>query len=453
MKKMAAMSVFTTTLGVSGRTQTYRLDPAVKVALPNERVRIATVGMGIIGFIDTRTALRVPGAELVAAADLYEGRRVRTKEVFGDHVDTYVDYREILARDDVDAVLICTPDHWHAQMAKDAMRAGKAVYCEKPVVRTLDEGPDLIEVQKETGQVFQVGSQFGSSVLYYKVQELISSGAIGVLNSVEARMNRNSSIGAWQYSIPTDASPETIDWARFIEPTTPHDFDPIRFFRWRNYWDYGTGVAGDLYVHLLTGIHLATGAMGPTSIVSKGGLRYWKDGRDAPDVLMGLFDYPETEAHPSFTLSLQTNFVDGGGGVTSFRFVGSDGVIEVGWDELQLTRQGIHQHTADEVLQGYNSVQTFSEAQQEAFAQAYHAEQRTTPREDRISEASTFSTPDGYDSRYDHFVHFFNAIRDNGPLVQGPAFAYRAAAPPLISNMSYTENKMFDWDPVRMRLV
>ena len=175
---------------------------------PNDRVRIATVGMGIIGFIDTDCALQVPGVELVAASDLYEGRRTHTKEVYGARVDTVVDYRDILARKDVDAVLLCVPDHWHAQMSIDAMTAGKAVYCEKPMVRTVAEGPGVIKVQQQTKAVFQVGSHFASSIVFDKLKEVLASGAIGKLHAVEARYNRNSALGAWDYSIPTDASPK-----------------------------------------------------------------------------------------------------------------------------------------------------------------------------------------------------------------------------------------------------
>jgi len=121
--------------------------------------------MGIIGFIDTDTALKVPGVKLVAAADLYEERRTHAREVYGVRIDTYIDYRDILARKDVDAVLVCVPDHWHARISIDAMRASKAVYCEKPMVRTVEEDPAIIAAQKETKAVFQVGSQYASSIL------------------------------------------------------------------------------------------------------------------------------------------------------------------------------------------------------------------------------------------------------------------------------------------------
>ena len=317
LTSVAAVSAAATATNVMSADDVHELKPTVqppKPSGPNDRIRIATIGTGIIGFIDTETALKVPGVELVAASDLYEGRRIHAQEVFGKKVDTYVDYRDILARKDVDAVLICVPDHWHTKMSIDAMKAGKAVYCEKPMIRTVDEGPAVIAAQKETKAVFQVGSQFASSVLYDKVKDLIRSGAIGKVHAIEARYNRNSDLGAWQYSIPTDASPATIDWDRFLGKAPKRPFDPVRFFRWRNYWDYGTAVAGDLFIHLLTGIHHATGAIGPTRVAAMGGQRYWNDGRDVYDIIMGLLDYPETSTHGSFTLSLVTDFEDGGGG-------------------------------------------------------------------------------------------------------------------------------------------
>lgn len=433
--------------------QLTRADETPNKAGPNDRVRIATIGMGIIGFIDTETALKVPGVELVAISDLYEGRRVHAKEVFGNHVSTHIDYREILARPDVDAVLVCVPDHWHSRISIDAMKAGKAVYCEKPMVRLVEEGSEVIAAQKQTGAVFQVGSQYASSILYDKVRDLIKSGAIGAINVVEARYNRNSDIGAWQYTIPTDASPQTVDWDRFLGNAPKRPFDAVRFFRWRNYTDYGTAVAGDLFVHLLTGIHHAVGSLGPTRIAGMGGQRYWKDGRDVYDVILGLIDYPETDKHPGFTLSLQSNFEDGGGSNALFRFVGSDGVISVSFTELTLNRTGIVRATPDQVLKGYNSVRTFSLSQQKELAEKLRAEPPAPRTSSKNDWPEKFVVPAGYDERYDHFVNFFKAVREKRPVYEDAEFGFRAAAPALLCNESLRQGRILNWDPVQMKTV
>ena len=258
----------------------------------NDRIRFAAIGVGIRGQQDVRSALRTPGAELVAVSDIYDGRMTLAKEIWGPQLFAARDYREVLARRDVDAVLIAAPDHWHMQMAVDAMNAGKDVYVEKPMVQQLDEGPRIIETARQTNRILQVGSQHPSSIVYGKARELYRAGVIGELNLVEAWINRNSSMGAWQYSIPPDASPTTIDWDRFLGRAPKRPFDPVRLFRWRNYRDYGTGIPGDLFVHLFTGIHFVLDALGPTRAIASGGLRHWNDGRDVPDVMRALYDYP-----------------------------------------------------------------------------------------------------------------------------------------------------------------
>lgn len=420
-------------------------------AAANDRLRIATIGMGIIGFIDTETALEVPGTELVAAADLYDGRLRRVREIFGPEVATTRDYREILARPDVDAVIVSTPDHWHARIAVDALEAGKHVYLEKPMVHVVEEGPRVVETAKRTGKVVQVGSQSASSIVYDKVRTLYESGVIGELNQIEASYNRQSSIGAWQYSIAPDASPETIDWDMFLGHAPRVPFDPVRFFRWRNYWDYGTGVAGDLFVHLFTGIHKILGSLGPQSVYATGGLRYWHDGRDAPDVVLGLYAYPATENHPEFTLSLQSNFVDGSGGGSSFRFIGSEGVINLGWNTVSVTRRPMVPPTEDELVSGYNSVDTWAEDVRKAFVDQLRSAP-PEPRPSAMGETREYRAPAGYDDRLDHFIDFFESIRTGAPNVEDAAFGFRAAAPALLSNLSYLEGKVYRWDAERMAL-
>ena len=297
----------------------------------------------------------MPGVELVAVADVYDGRLTLAKEMHGDHVFTTRDYREVLARPDVDAVIIATPDHWHARVAIDAMKAGKDVYVEKPMVQEPEDGLELIETERRTKRIVEVGSQRVSSIVYAKARDLFRAGSIGELNLVEAYINRNSAQGAWQYSIPPDASPQTVDWNRFLGAAPKRPFEPIRMFRWRNYRDYGTGIPGDLFVHLFTGIHFVLDSIGPTRIIATGGIRYWKDGRDVPDVMLALFDYPKTSTHPAHTLMLKVNFADGSGEGQAFRFVGPDGVITIGGGSVTLARRQRSKepgHSADTFSEG-----------------------------------------------------------------------------------------------------
>ncbi len=288
--------------GAGGRTvhRTLSREPITPTQLaPSDRVGLAVIGAGGMGMADVDTALRIPGVELVAACDIFDGRLDAARGRHGD-IFTTRDYREVLARDDIDAVIVGTPDHWHQPISIEALRAGKAVYCEKPMVHDIAEGHDLIRAQEESGRVFQVGSQGMSSLGNEKAKELYEQGAIGQLNYAEGFWARNDPIGAWQYPIPPDASEETVDWERFLGPAPERPYDPLRVFRWRNYRDYGTGVAGDLFVHLFSSLHFVVSSRGPTRIQAAGGLRYWKDGREVPDVLLGVFDYPETDAHPGF---------------------------------------------------------------------------------------------------------------------------------------------------------
>lgn len=431
-------------------THTIQLQPKpLREVPPSDTIGLGAIGMGIMGFGNARTALQVPGVRLVAVADCYDGRLVRAKEVFGADVFTTRDYREVLARPDVDVVVISTPDHLHAQIAIDAMEAGKDVYLEKPMVQRVEDGLRVIEAERRTGRVLIVGSQRISSILYAKARALYRAGAIGQLNLVEAYMNRNSATGAWQYTIPVDASPQTVDWERFLGPAPRRPFDPVRFFRWRNYWDYGTGIPGDLFVHLFSGIHFVLDALGPTRIYASGGLRFWKDGREVPDVMAGLYEYPETETHPSFTLALKVNFANGGGGGEAFRFIGDEGMIEIGWGQVRLSKLPPQRLTEQELL-GWNSLRTFPEAMQRQLLEAYRAE---NPPQRDVSEAQevVYQAPPGYDDRLDHFHNFFEAVRHRSKVVEDGTFGFRAAAPALLSNTSYLERQAIGWDPENMR--
>ena len=410
---------------------------------PGDRIQIALIGAGGQGMSDTRSALRAPGVEITAVADIYDGRLARSKELWGSQVFTTRDYREVLARPDIDAVIVATPDHWHARIATDAMKAGKDVYVEKPMVQKIDEGQSVIDVARQTNRILQVGSQRVSSIVYAKARELYKSGVLGELNMVEAWINRNSALGAWQYSIPPDASPQTVDWDRFLGNAPKRPFEPVRLFRWRNYRDYGTGIPGDLFVHLFTGIHYVLDSIGPTRVMATGGLRFWNDGRDVPDVMLALYDYPKTASHAAFTLALKVNFAEGAGENQAFRFVGPDGVLTIGGGAVTLARNPRPKDP------GY-SIDTFTAATQEAILKDHHAKY---PEDAQLRPGTqeVFAAPAGYNDQNEHFLTFVNAVRSRTPVTEDAVFGFRAAAPALLTNDSYFEGRAINWNPESMK--
>jgi predicted dehydrogenase len=411
---------------------------------PNSRLQVALLGAGGMGFGDARTAISHGGVQLVAVADLYDGRRERAGEVFGSGLFTTRDYREALARSGVDAVIIATPDHWHSRISIDAMNAGKDVYCQKPMVQKPAQGLEVIQAQRRTGRIFGVGSQYVSSLVYHKAKQLLAEGAIGELNMVESWLDRSTALGAWQYSIPPDASPATVDWDRYVEPAVKRPFDAARFFRWRNYSDYGTGVAGDLFVHLLSGLHFALNSTGPTRVFATGGVRHWRDGRDAPDVVLALLDYPKTAAHPEFTLALRVNLASGDA-VEKFgtRFVGNEGVMELGYSTVTVKRR------PPDIEPGY-TIGTFTKAAQERFLAEYHKKYPPSkPSADalRPNEEIVFHAGPGYSAHNDHHRAFWQAVRERKPFLEDAVFGHRAAGPALLCNESIVAGGPVAWDP------
>jgi predicted dehydrogenase len=408
----------------------------------NDHIQFALIGAGIQGQGDSKFAVQVPGVKLVAVADCYDGRLQHSKELWGNDVFTTRDYREILARKDVDAVIIATPDHWHKQAAVDAMKAGKDVYCEKPMIHLYADGPEMIETARTTNRIIQIGSQRVSSIIYAKAKELLASGAIGQLNMVTARWDRNSSIGAWNYTVPLDASTDTCDWPRFLGSSPSIPFNAEHFFQWRKWKAYGSGVAGDLFVHLFSGTHFITGTNGPTRAMATGGLRFWKDGRDAPDVMLGLFDYRE-----GFNLSLRVNFVDGGEESEGLLFTGSEGTMEIAGNSVSVSRVPRAKEP------GY-IIDTFTEAMQkrvlEDYRQKYPLSHPSGPPPARYEK---YVAPEGYRDNFDHFSNFFSAVRSRKPVVEDAVFGFRASGAALLGNLSLDRGAVVKWDPDSMKVL
>jgi predicted dehydrogenase len=414
----------------------------------NDKIQIAAIGTGIMGHQNMDSALKVPGIELIAACDLYDGRLKHIKEKYGKEIDVTRDYRELLNRKDIDAVLVSTTDIWHARIAIDAMESGKHVYCEKPMVKLISEGLPLIEKYKETQKVLQVGSQTVSGLAVSKAKELYQAGEIGKLNCIEAAYDRQSALGAWQYTLPTDASPKTVDWDAFIAGAEKSDFDATKFFRWRNYKEFGTGVSGDLFVHLLSSIHVILDSMGPNKVFSSGQLSYWNDGRNVPDVMAAIMEYPESSTHPEFQLTLRVNFASGKGPTNFVRFIGDEGVMEVSGNSVTINHSIMPEAPG---IGGWDSLDTYPESMQkellDQYNRKYSEKQKTRP-----TKAPIRYVAENQDKHKDHFINFFEGVRKGSPVIEGPEFGFRACAPCLLCNDSYFGEKIMNWDPVKMKL-
>lgn len=418
-----------------------------KSASPNDKIQIALIGSGGMGQEDARSSVASGMTKVVAACDCYDGRLEHMKEQYGRDIFITKRYEDILERRDIDAVIIGTPDHWHQKITLDTLHAKKDVYCEKPMVQHVEDGLQVVQAQNQANQILQIGSQRVSSVLYKKAQQLFRGGAIGKLNMVEAWWDRNSAVGSGEYLIPPDASTATCDWDRFQGRAPRADWDPKKFFRWRCYREYGTGVAGDLFVHLFSGLHFITGAQGPVRVFATGGLRFWKDGRNVPDVFIGVYDYPESPSHPAFNLILRVNFVNGAQENSGFRFTGSDGIMTVG-KNVTLSRQ-------PQPLEPGYTIGTFSQPMQEAFLKRYRERYPSVKPSTVSLQASreeVYEAPKGYSDHRDHHLNFALAVRSRRPVVEDATFGFRAAGPALLSNISYFENRIVRWNPAAMKI-
>src|ERR1700675_2583342 len=326
--------------GVSGAfvaTRTFFLDPET-IPFPSEavaasdRVRFGIIGIGMQGSGLLTNAIQLPGVECVAACDLYDGRHALAKKIAGSNVTTTRRNQELLANKDIDCIVAAVPDHWHRQVVVDTVRAGKDIYCEKPMSHTAAEGVAMVAAAQKTGKIVQIGSQRVSSVICGKAKEMLAQGMIGKLNLVEGSLGRNDPTGAWEYPPPPDLSPQTLDWDTWQGTVPKRPFDPKIFARWRCWKEYGTGVAGDLLVHLISGMQYVLGInQPPKRTMAMGGILRWKDGRNMPDVHASLFEYGEVPMYMRLNLGTETPEI--------YRFQGSKGILELTEFTLTYTPQ------------------------------------------------------------------------------------------------------------------
>lgn len=276
----------------------------------NDRIRMGVVGVKTMGGAHLRNLvspeMKNDNLEVVAVCDLWESIRLKAQKAAQlPDSGVYTDYRRLLDNKDIDAVVIATPDHWHGRIALDTLLAGKHVYVEKPMTRRLDEAFKIFDAAKETGLHVQVGSQGCSDPKYLHARDLLKSGALGQVLWAQGSYCRNNPRGEWNYAIDPEATAQTVDWKTWLGQAPKRDWSPERFFRWRKYWDYGTGIIGDLWPHRLHPLMLAMNLNEfPKSVSCIGSdmvhadARLGPDGqpfgerRDVPDTTIMMVEFP-----------------------------------------------------------------------------------------------------------------------------------------------------------------
>src|ERR1700730_3149916 len=283
---------------------------ASRPVAPSDRVRFGMIGVGMQGSGLLGTSITLPGVECAAAADLYDGRHVLAREIVRPDLPVTRRYKELLANKDIDCIVAAVPDHWHRQVVIDAVSAGKDIYCEKPMSHSAADGVAMVDAAKKSGRIVQIGSQRVSSLVCAKAKKIIAQGMLGDLMLVEGWLGRNDPTGAWQYPPPFDLSPQNLDWDTWQGTVPKKAFDPYTFARWRCWKEYGTGFAGDLLVHLISGMqyllcihHAATG------VYAIGGIYRWKDGRNMPDVNAVVFEYEGVPVYVRLSLGCESQEV------------------------------------------------------------------------------------------------------------------------------------------------
>ena len=413
--------------GASIAAKTFFLDPVPMFADSASRVRFGIIGIGMQGNGLLTSAIQLPGVECVAACDLYDGRHTLAKEIVDPNLPTTRRYQDLLNNKDIDCVIAAVPDHWHRQVVVDAVNAGKDIYCEKPMSHSPADGAAMVEAAKKTGRIVQIGSQRVSSLICKKAKEMISQGMLGDMMLVEGWLGRNDPNGAWEYPPPTDLSPQTLDWDTWQGTVPKRSFDPNIFARWRCWKEYGTGVAGDLLVHLVSGMMFMLGINEPPAMATSiGGILRWKDGRNMPDVHATLFYYGELPVY--MRLNLGTEMPE------TYRFQGSKGILEV--TEFGLTYSP---QTGKDSAPSYYAG-GFPHAMRDAYEKKWHQENDPKLGHEPMAQAISFRGPD-FDDVRPHLWNFFEAVRTRNPVVEDAVFGHNAALACHMANESYFRKK------------
>ena len=367
----------------------------------NDRVQLGVIGCGDRGRYDMENFQKA-NADVVAVCDIY-GAQIDKARQKAPNARDFKDHRKLLEMKEVDVALIATPDHWHAQTTIDALNAGKDVYVEKPLTRTIEEGPAIVRAARVNERVCQVGMQQRSGQHYLQAKsEYIDTGKLGKITLARTWWHGN---GYHLRKAPASlqTQPSNLDWAHFLGPLKWRDYDPQQYFNWRAYLDYGGGQVTDLFTHWIDVVHMFMGQEVPFSASAAGGVYKYKDGRTAPDTINVLLEYPS-----EFTATFEATLVPGITGA-AVELCGTDGRLWI--DRSRYEFYAVGHGSKPVVVKAFSNIEV------------------------------------------DHVNNFLDCVRTrkrpNGDVLIG----HRSAQASHLGNISYMQKRRIDFDPVREEIL
>lgn len=414
-------------LGAAGRAWAARgASRTGRVIGANDRINLGVIGVGGRGSYLARTfheiGERTNGCQIVAVADVWEKRKREHAERY--KCDGTLDYREITGRPDVDAVVIATPDHWHAPMALEAMDHGKDVYLEKPMTHTIDEARKLAATVRETRRVLQVGSQTTSADQWHKAKKAIADGMIGQMLMSQGSYHRNSLEGEWNWKIDPEAGPQGkgdnyIDWKMWLGKAPGRPYNADRYFRFRKYWDYSGGIATDLFYHVVAPLNICwPEPQFPTKVMAAGGIYVFKDEREVPDTFQMIADYKGHELVLSSSMANSRHI---------------PGLIRGHAGTIIMVDHGMFEGRTDHI-----TVIPERRAMSEEYKARFGADEVKIPVE---------RTP-----AWAHMQNFLDCVRSRQKPVLDVETGFRAQAAISLAVQSYQEGRVLYWDEKNLKV-
>ena len=356
----------------------------------------------------------------------------------------------MLESDDIDGVIIATPEHWHAKMAVDAANAGKHIYLEKPLTRTIPEAYEVVDAVRKSGVKFQLGHQGRQTDAYMMAREVFQKGILGKVTLVSVTTNRNDPNGAWIYKIHPDATPMNIDWRQFLGPSPRRPFSMERFFRWRLWFDYGTGLSGDLFTHEYDSMNMILDLGIPKSAVATGGIYFYKDNREVPDVYQAIYEYPDRELTLLYSATLASNTKRGK------LIMGNDATMDLG--QLHASALAVtadfdspryKEKIKDSIIDTSLPMFTYTPGSRGFDAVTSATEQYFAGR----GLLYTYRDGKRVDTTHLHIKEWLDAIRNNGKTSCGVDLGFQEAVTAHMGTMSYQLGRKIEWDHENNKIV